>query len=216
MSVLRRGLYFNDGWESWNSGPGTSAEQVHKFHRGLPAYQQTPLVRLDKLAHEIGVRAIYLKDEGSRFGLPSFKILGASWGTFRAIASQLDLPLDSDLDTVKRSLSDSKITLYAATDGNHGRAVARMGHWLGLPVEIHVPSGMHASTIDFIESEGATVVRSKGSYDDAVLETQAASKKEVGILVQDFAFGDYEDIPQVSQNTCTTRNGNTDTYTVDR
>lgn len=215
MSVLRRGLYFNDGWQSWNSSPGTSAEQVHNFHRSLPGYQQTPLVRLDNLAQEIGVRAIYFKDEGSRFGLPSFKILGASWGTFRAIVAQLDLPLDSDLDTVKRSLSDSKITLYAATDGNHGRAVARMGHWLDLAVEVHVPAGMHASTIDFIESEGATVVKSKGSYDEAVLEAQAASKKEGGILVQDFAFRDYKDIPQVGQDTYTTRNKTTDACVVD-
>ena len=198
MSKHRRGLYFNDEWRSWNSTPGTSAEQVHSFHRSLPDYEQTPLRNLEALAKEVGVRAIYLKDEGNRLGLPSFKILGASWGTFRAVASHLYLALDLDLNAFKQSLKGSDISLYAATDGNHGRAVARMGYWLGLSVEIHVPAVMNASTIRLIESEGAVVTRSTGTYDDAVLEAQAASRRLGGLLIQDFAFGNYENIPQVS------------------
>jgi len=198
MSKCRRGLYFNDEWASWSSTPVPSTEQVPKFHRSLPGYEQTPLRNLDNLAQEIGVRAVYLKDEGNRFGLPSFKILGASWGTFRAIASRLDLSLDLDLDAFKQAFRGSEITLYAATDGNHGRAVARMGCWLDLKVEIHVPTGMNALTIRFIESEGAVVVKSTGTYDDAVLEAQTASDRQGGLLIQDFAFGDYEDVPQVS------------------
>lgn len=198
MSKYRRRLYFNDSWTSWSSTPAPSADQVHKFHRSLPDYRQTPLRKLKDLAEEICVRAIYLKDEGDRLGLPSFKILGASWGTFRAIASRLDLPLDLDLHAFKQALRGSEITLQAATDGNHGRAVARMGYWLGLGVEIHVPAVMNTSTIQLIESEGAVVTRSMGTYDDAVLEAQTASKREGGLLIQDFAFGDYEDIPQVS------------------
>lgn len=197
MSSSRRDIYFNDAWQKWHSGPASSTELVRDFHRGLPDYKETPLVKLDELATEIGVRAIYLKDEGSRFGLPSFKILGASWGTFRAITSRLGLALDCDMNAVKASLPGQNISLYAATDGNHGRAVARMGAWLGLSVEIHVPAGMHQTTIGFIESEGAGVVKSSGDYDTAVLDAQAASQKEGGILVQDFAFGDYVDVPQV-------------------
>jgi diaminopropionate ammonia-lyase family len=198
MGRLRRGLYFNDEWRSWNSNRTQPAEQVPKFHRSLPDYEQTPLRKLGDLAQEIGVRAVYLKDEGNRLGLPSFKILGASWGTFRAIASRLNLPLELDLDAFKQALKGSGFSLYAATDGNHGRAVARMGHWLGLRVEIHVPALMNNSTIHLIESEGAIVVRSTGTYDDAVLEAQTASNRHGGLLIQDFAFGDYEDIPQVS------------------
>lgn len=53
-------------------------EPVHAFYRSLPDYEQTPLVELVDLAKEVGVRTIYLKDEGSRFDLLSFKILGAS------------------------------------------------------------------------------------------------------------------------------------------
>lgn len=201
MSASRRSVYYNDDWQRWTAprSPSFSLDQVRHFHRSLPNYKPTPLVKLDDLAHEIGVRAIYLKDEGSRFDLPSFKILGASWGTFRAIASQLDLPLTSQLDDLKLALKKTQISLHAATDGNHGRAVARMGRWLNVPVNIRVPSGMHASTIRLIEFEGAKVTVSNGSYDDAVIEAQAASHEHGGLLIQDFAFGDYQDIPQVSQ-----------------
>jgi diaminopropionate ammonia-lyase family len=200
MSSSRRRVYFNDRWQSWNSNIDTSITKARDFHRALPDYKQTPLVELDDLAKEVGVRAIYLKDEGSRFGLPSFKVLGASWGTYRAIISRLNLSLGCDLDTVKQALVGQGMSLHAATDGNHGRAVARMGHWLGLPVVICVPSGMHRSTISLIESEGAHVCQSTGNYDQAVLEAQAAANTDGGILIQDFAFGDYTDIPQVSSN----------------
>ncbi|KAF4549486.1 Pyridoxal-phosphate dependent enzyme-like protein 6 [Elsinoe fawcettii] len=137
-----------------------------------------------------------MKDESRRFGLPSFKILGASWGTFRALASKFNLSLDLDFESTRQALSDKNVTLYAATDGNHGRAVGRMGRLLRLPVEIHVPATMYAATIELIRSEEAQVVVSKGSYDDAVLEAYAASKERDGILIQDFASGDYAKIPQ--------------------
>lgn len=199
MSALRRSLHFNGDCQSWHAPSDPSLKDVHRFHTSLPDYTPTPLVKLDHLANEIGVRAIYLKDESARLGLPSFKILGASWGTFRSIVSRLNLPLDSTLDAVKQALEESKanISLHAATDGNHGRAVARVGQWLGLPVEIRVPSGMHETTIQLIESEGARVVRSTGSYDDAVFEAQTSSRQQDSLLIQDFAFGDYQKIPQV-------------------
>lgn len=131
--------------------------------------------------------------------MPSFKILGASWGSFRAVASKLGLELDAGIDAVRDKANGSGIVLYAATDGNHGRAVAKMGAILDVATEIHVPATMDPSTIEFIRSEGATIVISEGSYDDAVLEAQTASQHENGILIQDYAFGDYYHLPQVAQ-----------------
>ncbi|KAI1300958.1 tryptophan synthase beta subunit-like PLP-dependent enzyme [Xylaria venustula] len=181
----------------WAQYPSKTAELPGHFHRQLPGYDRTPLVRLDDIAKELGVRAVYLKDESTRLGLPSFKILGASWGVFKAVTQKIGLPSDTDLETLKRAVAHHSISLYAATDGNHGRAVARMGSILSIPVEIRVPECTHPSTIELIHSEGATIVVSDGNYDDAVLEAQeSAQQKKGGILIQDFAFGDYQDIPQ--------------------
>ena len=199
MSTGRRPIHFSHAartWECKTHDPSTS-EAIDQFHRSLPGYQPTPLVGVDKLAEEIGVKAVYIKDETNRFGLPAFKILGASWGSFRCIIQKLGLPLDSQLDTAKQAAVAHSLGLYAATEGNHGRAVARMAAILGISAQIHVPSTVHPSTVQLIRSEGATVVISEGSYDDAIFEAETASKHGGGLLVQDHAFGDYEHVPQV-------------------
>ncbi|RSL85171.1 hypothetical protein CEP51_003488 [Fusarium floridanum] len=196
MATARRPVHFNPKAKSWTSPAPSSSDVIDRFHQSLPDYQPTPLVSLESVAKEIGVAAVHVKDETNRFSLPAFKILGASWGSFRAIAQKFGLPLDSDLETVRKAAVSHGLVLYAATEGNHGRAVARMGAIFGIGAEIHVPSTMHPSTVNLIQSEGATVVISKGSYDDAVLEVETASKHEKGILVQDHAFGDYQDVPQ--------------------
>ncbi|KAF2019462.1 acetylornithine deacetylase [Aaosphaeria arxii CBS 175.79] len=196
MSSLARKPLFRPHVESWHSTPTKSVDDAFRFHQSLPDYKPTPLVSLASVAKEIGVRAVYIKDESSRFGLPSFKVLGASWGTYRALAEKLNLPVDADLDTVRQAASTQGIKLYAATDGNHGRAVAWMGKLLGLPSVIMVPAGMHQSTISLIESEGADVIVSHGDYDQAVQEAYTAANSEGGILIQDFAFGDYQEVAQ--------------------
>ena len=75
-----------------------------EFHRGLPEYKPTPLVSLPALAAELGLGALFVKDESRRLGLNSFKILGASYAISR--------------------FEGLRTCFSAATDGNHGRAVA--------------------------------------------------------------------------------------------
>ncbi|KAG4256473.1 hypothetical protein FPRO03_05421 [Fusarium proliferatum] len=215
--TTRRHVHFNFKAKSWTSPEPASTEAIDRFHQSLPNYEPTPLVSLDSLAKEIGVGAIHAKDETNRFGLPAFKILGASLGAFRSIAEKLGLPLDSDIDTVREAAKAHQLTLYAATEGNHGRAVARMGAIFDISAEIHVPASMHHSTVKLIESEGAKVVVSKGKYEDATLEAESASKHEQGILVQDHAFGDYQTVPQASNisRPMTTSNSNVWQWIVD-
>jgi diaminopropionate ammonia-lyase family len=194
----RRHVHFNTKAKSWTSPVPSSPEAIDRFHQSLPNYEPTPLINLKDLAKDVGVGSVYVKDETNRFGLPAFKILGASWGAFRSIIEKLELPLDSDIDTVREAAKSQNLTLYAATEGNHGRAVARMGAIFDISAEIHVPVSMHQATVNLIESEGAKVVISKGRYEDAMVEAESASKHDKGIMVQDHAFGDYQTVPQVS------------------
>ncbi|KAI2463764.1 acetylornithine deacetylase [Annulohypoxylon bovei var. microspora] len=196
MTDFRRIIYFNPNARSWAVPQSTSGDLVARFHQQLPDYQPTRLLSLDDVAKETGFRKVFLKDESSRLGLTSFKILGASWGIFRAIARKLDLPLDANLQIIKEALISRPVKLYAATDGNHGRAVARMGVILSLSVEIHVPAVLDIATIDLIRAEGAAVIVSEGNYDTAIEDAEAVAKLKGGILIQDFSFEGYEDIPQ--------------------
>lgn len=197
-SQSRRPIHFNPSASSWTAPSAVGHDLPLKFHKSLPNYCATPLTPLQALAKDIGVGSIHIKDESSRLGLPSFKILGASWGTFRAIAQKYDLPVDADLEQLRDAVEGKEAILYAATDGNHGRAVGRMGSLLGggTHAEIHVPKGMSQETVELIESEGATVVKSQGNYEDAIAAAWERSKSHYGgILVQDTAFEGYEDIP---------------------
>ncbi|KAF4899205.1 Diaminopropionate ammonia-lyase [Colletotrichum viniferum] len=194
MASGRRSVYINPRAGPLGRDIDTSAVQA--FHRQLPSFNRTPLVSLDALARDLGVKAVFLKDESNRLGLPAFKILGASWGTYRAITAHLALPAHTPLDDVAQAAQQNGISLYAATEGNHGRAVAFMARILGISAHIYVPRSVNGDAATLIASEGAHVVVSDCHYDDAVLEAWRTSKSVPGgLLIQDNAFEGYEQIP---------------------
>src|SRR5689334_17608153 len=99
------------------------------FHRLLPGYAPTPLVDAPQLAASLGIGQVWVKAESQRLGLPAFKILGASWAVARVLDSQfgLDSSQCASFDEFAAQAARLRpLTFAAATDGNHGRAVARM------------------------------------------------------------------------------------------
>jgi diaminopropionate ammonia-lyase len=167
------------------------------FHRRLPGYVPTPLAETPSVAAELGVGRVWVKDESSRLNLPSFKILGASWGIFKALERHLGgFGQWSTIDDLRARLESSgPLGLAAATDGNHGRAVARMARMLGLDAHIFVPRGTARARIDGIESEGATCEVVDGTYDDAVARS-ADEQSERCLVISDTSWPGYEDVPR--------------------
>lgn len=168
------------------------------FHRQLPGYAPTPLTVAPGLARQLGVGQVWVKDESERLGLPAFKILGASWAVYRALEARLGQPIApwqtlADLQTQLAPLG--RLTLAAATDGNHGRAVARMARLLGYASHILVPAGMAQARIEAIAGEGASVTIVDGSYDDAVA-LSALEASERSLVISDTSWPGYEDVPQ--------------------
>jgi diaminopropionate ammonia-lyase len=143
------------------------------------------------LAAAAGVARVVVKDESIRMGLPAFKILGASWATYRAMLEHLGLPLGTPLDDLAAKLAGSDVRLTTATDGNHGRAVAVMARRLGVAATIFVPDGMAAARIDAIRGEGADCVTVDGTYDDAVRAAAATGD----LVVSDTSWPGYETVP---------------------
>ena len=153
---------------------------VLRFHRGLPGYAPTPLIDAPEIAREWGIERVLLKFEQERFGLPAFKFLGASWAAHRLLGEP---PYDPAL------------TLVAATDGNHGRAVARVARIAGIKASILVPAGTVRARIDAIASEGAEVTEIDGTYDDAVRRS-AAMADSTHVVLSDTSWPGYEDVPR--------------------
>ncbi len=168
------------------------------FHQKIQGYAPTPLVSMPSVASRLGLSRVLVKNESSRFGLPSFKLLGASWAISRALAARcgLDLGKWSSLEDLANALSFLKpFSLAAATDGNHGRAVAHMARLLGFGSRIFVPRGTAAARIRAIESEGALCTVVDGDYDAAI----ARSAEEMGercLVIDDTSWPGYEEIPR--------------------
>ena len=169
-----------------------------QFHRRLPGYEETPLVNAPGLADALGVGKVLVKDESSRLGLPAFKILGASWAVYRALEERLPEGGFGDWETLeelKERLEPLRpLNLVAATDGNHGRALARVARLLGLGARIFVPEDMVSARREAIAGEGAEVIVVDGTYDEAV-ERSAAEEGERSLVVSDMSWPGYERIP---------------------
>ena len=150
-----------------------------------------------KLAGALGVGKVFVKDESSRLGLPAFKILGASWAVYRALEERLGEGFGDweEIGELEERLEPLRpLSLVAATDGNHGRAVARVARLLDLGAKIFVPGGMATARREAIAGEGAEVIVVDGTYDEAV-ERSAGGAGERGLVISDMSWPGYERIP---------------------
>src|SRR5215467_9946202 len=165
MMIGMMSWYSSPATQNW-TGPSAPCD-AYAFHRSLPKYAPTPLVPIPAIAAELGVGRVLVKDESSRLGMPAFKVLGASWAC-RQVLEQLP-----------------GATLVTATDGNHGRAVARMAAHFGVEATVFVPKVMLPEAAARIAGEGALVVRVDGDYDAAVRRAAAFAGAQPGrALVQ--------------------------------
>jgi diaminopropionate ammonia-lyase len=198
MEILSSTWYHRPAARTWRTDP--PGEDALAFHREMAGYVPTRLVELPALAAELNIGRLFVKDESGRFGLPAFKVLGASYAVARALTARYGLgdrpvPLDR---LAGRAGSDKGLTLYAATDGNHGRAVARVAAILGVPAKIFVPAAITSAAKEGIASEGAIVTELDRPYDAVVAEAadQAGRDGPDHLLVQDTSWEGYEDIPR--------------------
>ena len=178
----------------------TTARQVLRFHRSIPGYQPTRLVRLHTLARRWNVGEILVKDESTRFGLKAFKVLGGSYAVARLLCTKLGI--ESGLVDFNALASDDiryrtgQMTMVTATDGNHGRGVAWAAEQLGLKAVIYMPKGSAQSRVDNIRAHGATVNVTDLNYDDSVRLADRMARENGWHVIQDTASEGYADIPR--------------------
>ncbi len=176
------------------------AAKVLHFHQSFPEYSVTPLVKLENLAKELGIKEIYVKDESYRFGLNAFKVLGGSYAIAREIGKRLHLA-EYELNyatlvspEVRKKLGE--LTFVTATDGNHGRGVAWTARRLGQRAVVFMPKGTAAERLENIRKLGADASITDVNYDDAVRMAQQYAKVHGSVVVQDTSWEDYNEIPQ--------------------
>lgn len=174
-----------------------AAADPRAFHASMPGYGPTALRQAPAAATALGVAEVLVKDESARLALPSFKVLGASWAVYRALlarlgASRAEVPT---FDALRDAVAPLRpLSLAAATDGNHGRAVAHVAALLGLDAAIYVPDNMVSARIDAIAGEGATVTVVHGGYDDAIRRS-AQDASDRCLVISDTSWEGYEEVP---------------------
>jgi len=170
---------------------GRLDDRALRFHRQLPGYERSPLIDAPQIAAALGVRRVWIKNESSRFGLPAYKMLGASMAAHMALGDWLglDRPLEYALGQIGRLARPGAPTLIAPTDGNHGRAVARYAAMVGIRSWILLPAETAQSRVDAINAErGARADVVDHSYLGTVRQAvQIAQSDPTFILVTDFA-----------------------------
>ncbi|KAK3896652.1 tryptophan synthase beta subunit-like PLP-dependent enzyme [Staphylotrichum tortipilum] len=154
---------------------------ISLLHSLLPSPSPTPLRPLPTVAAALNLPHVLLKDESRRFTLPSFKILGASWAVFRAVADRVGV---------------GGVRVMTCSEGNWGRAVAFMGRLLGVGVVVYVPGYMSEETRGRIRGEGAEVRVVEGWYEDAVAAAREAVEGNGSVLVMDVGWEGYEEVPK--------------------
>ncbi len=174
------------------------SKKIHDFHKSMPGYDPTPLIKLSCLAGELGVSEILVKDESKRFDLNAFKVLGASYAMAKVIASELnpDLKNFTFKELSLHSEKINKLTFVTATDGNHGRAVAWAADKFGCKAVVFMPKGSSKARLHAIRLLGAKASILDTNYDGAVKFAEKTAEKNNWILIQDTSWPGYEDIPK--------------------
>jgi diaminopropionate ammonia-lyase len=162
--------------------------EVEAFYGSHPELAPTPLREMPGLAASIGIGALLVKDETSRFGLNAFKTVGVRFALHRLGAA-----------AVARGV-------VCATAGNHGRAVARAARDLGVPCTVFVPaasfdmspaeSRTRTARVNAMRDDGAAVVEVTGTYEEAVRRASAHGVDTGATVVSDTAWPGYDEIPR--------------------
>ena len=178
-----------------------ATEGIRRIHRMIPGYRPTALYSLPDLAAELGVRAVWLKDESSRFGLNAFKGLGSIYAMFRILCRELKLdPASATLETLRQPDCQRRIqgmTFATTTDGNHGKGVSWAARVFGCEAVVYMPAGTVPVRAEAIRQAGsARVTVTDMAYDDCVAWTARQAAERGWFLIQDTAWDGYEEIPE--------------------
>lgn len=190
--------------------PGSSTEHVlpkqdfeHAWTEitAWDGYAATPLVELDALASTLSISQILYKHEGPRFGLGSFKALGAAYAALRVLQREISriTGQGASLSSIREGEHAeicSGITLVSATDGNHGRSLAWGCQRFGVPCRIYIHAEVSEGRARAMRDLGAEVIRIDGDYDGSVALAREEAERNGWFVVSDTSWPGYSEPPR--------------------
>lgn len=159
--------------------PSDDPSEVATLLARCPKARMTPLVPVPRLAAQLGIAELWLKDERPRMGLGSFKALGAAYVIAR----------DADQGTAKGQ------TYIAASAGNHGLSVAVGARIFCAKAVILLAETVSESFAQRLRAEGAEVRRAGAIYEESMAAAQSLAETEGWTLLSDSSWPGYTEIP---------------------
>lgn len=167
---------------------------------GWQAYAPTPLHSLPALAQTLSLGCVLYKHEGPRFGIGSFKALGAAYAGLRVLqaelANSLGQPVGMDaISSGTLAHLARNVTLCSATDGNHGRSLAWGCQRFGATCKIYIHAEVSEGRAQIMRDFGADVIRVAGNYDASVARARADAAANGWFMVADTSWPGYRQPP---------------------
>jgi len=159
-----------------------------------PAASPTQLRDEPGLAADLGVGALYLKDESTRMGLGSFKALGAAY----VIARDAVQAMESRGQSVTTAKSEEALKgrIYAcASAGNHGLSMAAGARIFGATAIVYLARTVPEAFADRLRGYGARVVRAGEHYEASMAAVAHAADENGWTLLSDSSWPGYTAIP---------------------
>jgi diaminopropionate ammonia-lyase len=160
-----------------------------------PVYAETPLLQLPGLAAEAGIESLYVKDEGCRYPLKSFKALGGAYALGEALRDRIEgkigvRPDYPELFAGAFKEENAGFRAVAVTDGNHGRSLAWGAQLFGVECGIYLPVHVSPEREEAIARYGAKITRIDDTYDAAVERLRKDAAKSGWTMIQDVSTED--------------------------
>ena len=168
------------------AGAAANAEAVAELST-WPGFAPAPLVALPELAAAMGVGSVSIKCEGGRFGIGSFKALGAPYAMAQLLRREGAAGLAAG--------QGKGLTFSTASDGNHGVAVAWAARRCGAAARVYLHRGVSAARVAAVERLGAEAVRAGDTYEESIAACKAESAARGYAVVQDVSWAGYEQVP---------------------
>ncbi len=161
--------------------------QAKQIIHSWEEFSKSPLISLCDYALDLDVLEVLYKDEGSRFGINTFKVLGGAYAVFKYLQTETTRADTSELA--------ANTTFVSATDGNHGRSVAWGCQKAGSSCVIVLPDEVSLGRRKSLELLGAKLILHPGTFDDCVLLASKLAKENGWVEISDTAHNETDPIP---------------------
>ena len=163
--------------------PSINADAPLELLKKCPAYSKTPLIKFEHTDSEI-----WVKVEGDRMGIGSFKALGA----FYVIAH-----MASKKNATEFSTSLTGETFVTASAGNHGMSVAVGARLFGARSVIFLANTVPERFAERLRSKEAQVVREGEDYEISMSAARKVANDRNWTLLSDSSWPGYFEIPKL-------------------